>query len=130
MRRIVLFVSVLMSLPVMPAIAGGDENLACSMMKRGRFKSLDIAGEGFYFVIEGNSHTEYMGDPKTYVRSSLSWVSPCQYQLRITEITFVNPLLKPGTVMTVNINGFENGRISLETLIDGNPYSGKVVKLK
>src|SRR5687767_7103832 len=89
---------------VLLLLAGTASAQDCGLMKKGKFKHF---GEGVdtsaYFVIDGNTHTEYMRNGQYYIESSLKWSSDCSYELVLKKCTVPDFPFKRGTKMKVTV---------------------------
>ena len=101
----------------------------CSIMKSGKFKYLEAQDTSAFFEITDTSHTEYYNNGKYYIKSEMSWISDCQYSMKMLENTIPEFPFKPGDVMLVTIKRVDNDIIFFTSEVNGMKWDGKVRKL-
>ena len=98
-------------------------------MKSGKFKYLEAQDTSAFFEITDTSHTEYYNNGKYYIKSEMSWISDCQYSMKMLENTIPEFPFKPGDVMLVTIKRVDNDIIFFTSEVNGMKWDGKVRKL-
>ena len=88
-----------------------QENIDCKFLKHSKLKYTDIQDPTNKIVIDNNSHIEYFENGKYFIKSKLDWVSECEFNATMIEITLPNFPFKPGEVMNVKIVKIENGKV-------------------
>ncbi len=112
------------------ATAQSDASSACNMMKKGGwFKMGDISDTSNYMVISSSSQTEYYNYKRYWVRSSIRWISECEYELTVLSINYPGLLCKRGDKMTVKVLNADNNSISYEAMVDGKRERGRYLKM-
>ena len=129
MKRVFLFL--ITTLVTGFALAQDDnENLDCSIVKKGTFKYLDIPDTTAYFKLKKENHTEYHRDGKYYIKSKVKWVTGCQYEMKMLENTIPDFPFQPGAVMLVTIIKIEGDIIYYSSEVEGDKWYGRLQKLE
>ncbi len=125
-----LFIVLTLSLVSMTAMAQAVAPPGCTMMKQGGwFKMGDISDTSNYLVISSSSQTEYYNYKRYWVRSSIRWISECEYELTVLSINYPGLLCKRGDKMTVKVLSGDANSISYEAIIDGRKERGRYLKM-
>lgn len=106
------------------------DSAACNAMHQGKFKYLDIEDETAYFEIKGSKHVEYHQNGKYYIKSDLKWLSPCTYEMVMTENTIPDFPFQPGAVMVVTVLRKKGDVIEYVSEVKGVKIEGKVRKME
>jgi hypothetical protein len=101
----------------------------CKIMHSGTFTYGDAAF-GIKVVIKGVNHIEYHENGKYIIKSKLNWLSDCEYDMTMTEITIPGFPYKVGDVMNVKINRVDGNEIYYTSTVQGNTWDGKFIKVK
>jgi hypothetical protein len=83
-----------------------DSITDCDFIKSGKFvnKVTDCqVTEGYYIVYKDGFVTEYMDYEKFYVKSKINFISECEYNLTIVEVSKPDYFLKIGDVVNAVI---------------------------
>lgn len=84
----------------------------CKILKNIKLKYVNNPDKSAYVVIKNNKHIEYLESGKYYIKSDLDWISDCEYNAKMTEITLPDFPFKPGEIMNVKFEKFENGFVT------------------
>ncbi len=102
----------------------------CSILKHGKFKYIDIEDTSAYVIINNTKHIEYHNNNKYYIKSDIKWLSDCEYEMTMTEITIPNFPFKPGDLMNVKVNKIENEVIYYTSTVNGSSWPGRFKIIK
>ena len=101
----------------------------CKIMHEGEFKYSN-GEEDVRVEIEGKDHIEWHNQGKYFIKSKLDWVSDCEYNMTMVEITLPNFPFGPGDVMNVKINKVKKNEIFYTSTVKGTSWKGKFIKIK
>ena len=104
--------------------------MSCSVLKNATFKYLDIEDSTAFVVIKSNKHTEYHDNKKYYIKSDITWVNDCEYNMVMTQITIPDFPFKPGDVMNVKITKIEGDIFYCTATVKGAGWNGRFKILK
>lgn len=93
------------------SIAQSNQNFDCKILKNIKLKYVDNPDKTAYLIIKDNKHVEYLEGGKYFIKSDLEWLSDCEYNAKMTEITLPNFPFKTGEIMNVKFKKTENGFI-------------------
>ena len=79
--------------------------------------------------INGKNHIEYHDGGKYIIKSKLDWVSDCEYNMTMSEVTIPNFPYNVGDVMNVKINKVEGNEIFYTSTVHGESWEGKFTKV-
>lgn len=99
-------------------------------MKSGWFKMAEAGDTTNYMVMTTASQTEYYNYKKNWVRSSIKWISDCEYELTVVSINYPGLICKRGDKMTIRILGVDGNTVNYEAMIDGRRERGKYLKMQ
>ena len=88
-----------------------QKNSDCNILKHCKLLYTNIEDSTGYIIINGNNHIEFFENGKYFIKSKLDWVSDCEYNATMTEITLPNFPFKPGEKMNVKIDKIEGGKV-------------------
>ena len=91
------------------SVAQSNKEIDCKILKDIKLKYVDNPDKTAYVVIKDKKHVEYLKDGKYFIKSDLDWISECEYNAKMTEITLPNFPFKAGEVMNVKFEKIENG---------------------
>ena len=95
-----------------PALSQTSTN--CAIMKSGWFKMPDVSDTSNYTVVTTASQTEYYNYKKYWVRSSVKWLSDCEYELNVLSVNYPGLNCKRGDKMTIRILNVEGNNVNYE----------------
>ena len=78
-----------------------------------------------YIVINDKRHIEYLRSGEFIIKSKLDWVSDCEYNATMTEITLPNFPFKPGDIMNVKVDKIEGTVIYCTMTVQGRSFRGE-----
>jgi hypothetical protein len=90
------------------SMAQNNQNFDCKILKDIKLKYAHKEGDKDYVTIKGNKHVESLEDGKYFIKSDLEWISDCEYNATMTEITLPNFPFKAGEVMNVKFEKMED----------------------
>jgi hypothetical protein len=99
-------------------------------MKSGWFKMPESNDTTNYVVMTTASQTEYYNYKKNWIRSSIKWISDCEYELTVVSINYPALICKRGDKMTIRILNVEGNTVNYEALIDGKRERGRYLKMQ
>ncbi|QQV04261.1 MULTISPECIES: hypothetical protein [Chryseobacterium] len=110
--------------------AQSNQKIDCKILKEIKMKYVDDTDRTVYIIIKANKHIEHLETDKYYIKSDLEWVSDCEYNATMTEITLPNFPFKPGEVMNVKFERIENGFVFATGSVRGNsfPVNFEIIK--
>lgn len=101
----------------------------CTMLKNGRF--VYKTGKKVVNVeFKENQHTEYHNGGKHTIKSTIEWISGCEYYLRVKETNYPNFPFKIGSKLHVKITKIDGKKIFYKSTINGKSWEGKLVKVE
>jgi len=111
------------------SFAQTQANLDCSILKDIILKYTKNADTTAYVVIQNKKHTEILQGGKYYIKSDLDWVSDCEYNATITDLTLPNFPFKEGEVMNVKFEEITNGYVTGTASVRGQklPIAFKIM---
>ena len=78
----------------------------CNFIKSGKFVNKETDEKvtpGYSIVINDGQITEYVNNSEHYVKSKIEFISDCEYQSTVIEVTIPNYNLGPGTIIRTEI---------------------------
>lgn len=109
--------------------SGSDSNTNCLILHEGTFTYGNVGNE-VKVVIKGEDHTEYHNNGKYIIKSKLIWVSDCEYNMTMTEVTIPNFPYGIGDVMNVKIDKVKGNEIYYTSTVKGQSWKGKFTKIE
>lgn len=101
----------------------------CSVLKNGRF--VYKSGKKIVNVeFKENQHTEYHNGGKHTIKSTIEWISGCEYYLQVNETNYPNFPFKIGAKLHVKIIKIDGNKIHYKSTIDGKSWEGKLIKVE
>lgn len=83
------------------SMAQNNQNFDCKILKDIKLKYARKLDNTDYIVIKDNKHIENLEGGKYYIKSDLEWLSDCEYNATMTEITLPDFPFKVGEIMNV-----------------------------
>lgn len=83
------------------SMAQNNQNFDCKILKDIKLKYAHKPDNNDYITIKDNKHIENLEGGKYYIKSDLEWLSDCEYNAKMTEITLPNFPFKVGEIMNV-----------------------------
>ena len=121
---------VILLLVVTVAKAQHNVKIDCKILNNIKLKYANNPDTTSYVVIKDKKHVEYLQGGKYFIKSDLEWISDCEYNAEMTEITLPDFPFKPGEVMNVKFEKIENGLVYGTGSVRGNsfPVKFKIVR--
>ncbi|MES1218596.1 MAG: hypothetical protein ABUT20_24040 [Bacteroidota bacterium] len=129
MKKIVAFISGSIMLAFISLASFTLKEDDCKIMHSGTFIYGDPGFE-VKVVIKGNKHTEYHDNGRYFIKSKLTWLSDCEYDMTMTDVTIPNFPYKVGDVMNVKIDKVDGDKIYYTSTVQGKSWQGKFIKIK
>ncbi|MBL4604990.1 MAG: hypothetical protein JKY02_04825 [Flavobacteriaceae bacterium] len=101
----------------------------CEILKNGSF-TYKLAKKKVLVYFKENKHVEYHQDKKYYIKSSIEWVSDCEYYLVIEGVTLPNFPFKIGSRLHIKITKVKGNRVYYKSSMAGRTWEGKMTKAK
>nr|WP_294937859.1 hypothetical protein [uncultured Flavobacterium sp.] len=101
------------------------EKTNCSILKNCKLKYFEIDDNSTYIILKGNTHFEYPGGGKDYIKSNLEWVTDCEYNATIIELTIEGAPFKIGDKLNVKFDKIDNGIVYYTANFKGDTFTGK-----
>lgn len=101
----------------------------CSILHRGTFLYDGNHGQ-IKVIISGNIHTEYHDSGKYFIKSDIEWVTDCEYNLTLKEVTIPNFPFGTGTVMNVKITKVDGKEVYYTATVNGKSWKGLYTKIE
>src|ERR1044071_3201063 len=101
MRKRFLFVAILPGFITFAMFSVIDP--PCSILKKGKFKYLDVTDKTAYLEIKDNKQVEYYQAGKYYIKSNIKWLSDCVYELTMTKKTLPGNSYKAGDKLKMEV---------------------------
>lgn len=83
------------------SMAQNNQNFDCKILKDIKLKYAHKLDNTDYIVIKDSKHIENLEGGKYYIKSDLEWLSDCEYNATMTEITLPDFPFKVGEIMNV-----------------------------
>ena len=112
------------------SIAQSKNDIDCKVLKDIKLKYVNNPDKTAYVIIKNTKHIEYLENGKYYIKSDLEWISECEYNAKMTEITLPNFPFKAGEVMNVKFEKIENGFVYGTGIVRGNSFPVKFEIIK
>jgi hypothetical protein len=112
------------------SIAQSNEKFDCKILKNIKLKYADNADNTAYITIKDNKHVENLEGGKYYIKSDLEWLSDCEYNATMTEITLPDFPFKAGEIMNVKFEKIQDGFIYGTAAVRGNSFPIKFIIIK
>lgn len=124
------FMILILLLPATISVAQSNKDINCRILKNIKLKYVDGPDTTAYVVIKGKKHVEYLVDGKYFIKSDLDWISECEYNAKMTEITLPDFPFAAGEVMNVKFEKIENGFVFGTGTVRGYSFPVKFIIIK
>jgi len=101
----------------------------CTIVHEGKFK-YGTAKEEVSVEIKGKDHKELHNKGKYFIKSTIEWLSSCEYNMTMVEVTIPNFPYGPGDVMNVKITKIIDKEIFYTSNVKGVSWEGKLIKVE
>jgi len=99
-----------------------DKKTDCKILKNCKLLYVPDSETNDHIIIKNNKHVEYLQNGKYFIKSDLDWISECEYNATMTEITVPNFPFKPGEVMNVKFEKIEDGMVYCVSTVRGKKF--------
>ncbi len=100
----------------------------CSILKNNTFTYRN-GSDKVLVVFSGEQHTEYHQNKKYTIKSTVRWISKCEYILTINESNLPNFPFKMGTKLFIKVNKVRGKKVYYTSSLAGRSWEGKLVKI-
>lgn len=111
-------------------VAQSNKQMDCKILRAIKLKYVNNPDQTAYVVIQDKKHVEYLEAGKYFIKSDLDWISECEYNAKMTEITLPNFPFKSGEVMNVKFEKIENGFVFGTASVRQNSFPVKFEIIK
>lgn len=112
------------------SVAQNNIEIDCKILKDIKMKYVGITDKTAYVVIKDKKHVEHLRSEKYFIKSDLDWISECEYNAKMTEITLPDFPFKAGEVMNVKFEKIENGFVFGTGTVRSNSFPVKFEIIK
>ena len=116
-------------LTLMAFTSSVKEDVDCGIMHEGTFTYYDNK-DIVKVVIKGEEHIEYYNDGKYYIKSKITWLNECEFDISMKEITLPNFPFQIGDIMHVKITKVEVNIIYCTSKIKGHELYAVFTKIE
>ena len=106
---------------------GGKMEQDCTVLKNNSFV-YKLAKQDVLVEFGENSHAEYHQEGKYYIKSKVEWISDCEYNLIIEDVTLPNFPFKLGSRLHIKITKIKGNRVYYKSSMGGRTWEGKMTK--
>jgi hypothetical protein len=99
----------------------------CAVLKDGVF-TYKNGKENVLVLFNGNEHVEYHNDKKYFIKSTIQWISDCEYYLTLKEITLPNLPFKAGTKLHIKITKVNGDKVYYKSTLGSRSWEGRLTK--
>lgn len=107
------------------AVVGQD----CGILKYNSF-TYNVARKKVLVEFKENQYIEYLQDKKYYIKSTIEWVSDCEYYLIIQEATSPDFPFEKGARLHTIITKVKKNKVYYTSSIFGRTWDGEMTKIK
>ena len=100
----------------------------CSLLKNNSFV-YKLAGNDVLVEFGVESHVEYHQKKKYYIKSKVKWLSDCEYDLIIQDVTLPNFPFKLGSKLHIKITKVRGDRVYYKSTMGNRTWEGKMTKI-
>jgi len=101
----------------------------CGILKNGKF-TYKNGKKIVYVEFNGNKHVEYHDDREYFIKSTIEWISDCEYYLTINESTLPNFPFKMGSKLHIQITKVRGVKVYYKSTLNKRSWEGKLVQQK
>ncbi|MBL7719842.1 MAG: hypothetical protein JNL72_13460 [Flavipsychrobacter sp.] len=106
-----------------------NQGSPCAILKSGSYKIGDAADTTAYIVFTSSSQTEYYNFKRHTIRSSIKWLSDCEFEVTALSVNYPGLICKRGETMSIRILNVEGDIVNYEALVDGRRERGRYIKM-
>lgn len=89
-----------------------------------------LAKQDVFVNFKEDKHEEYHQDKKYYIKSSIEWVTECEYYLTIEDVTLPDFPFRLGSKLHIKITKVRGDRVYYKSSMGGRTWEGKMTKIK
>ncbi|TPG41629.1 hypothetical protein [Flavobacterium pectinovorum] len=112
------------------SMAQNNQNFDCKILKDIKLKYAHKPDNTDYIIIKDNKHVENLEDGKYYIKSDLEWLSDCEYNATMTEITLPDFPFKAGEIMNVKFEKIKDDTIYGTATVRNQTFPIKFIIIK
>lgn len=101
----------------------------CGILKNGKFTYKNDK-KIVYVEFHGNNHVEYHNNREYFIKSTIEWISDCEYYLTINESTLPNFPFKMGSRLHIQITKVRGSKVFYKSTLGGRSWEGKLIQQK
>tara|TARA_R110001632_G_scaffold107700_5_gene217413 strand:- start:2190 stop:2567 length:378 start_codon:yes stop_codon:yes gene_type:complete len=101
----------------------------CTILKNNSF-TYKLAKKEVLVEFTDNEYIEYHQGKKYYIKSTIEWISDCEYYLEIQETTLPNLPFQKGSKLHTVITKVKKNKVYYTSSIAGKTWKGKMTKKK
>lgn len=102
----------------------------CSFLRKSTLKYLDADDTTSFVVINDTTHIEYHQNKKFFIKSNIEWLSDCEWEMTMTEVTIPGFPFGAGDKMHVKVNKIEGGIIFYTATVKNTSWPGRFRKIE
>lgn len=97
----------------------------CTVVKDKKF-TYKIGSKNVFVSFKNNTHTELHNNKKHYIKSTIEWISDCEYYLIVNETNYPNFPFKIGSKLHVKILNTKNKNVYYKSTMNNKSWEGKL----
>ena len=97
----------------------------CSILKNNKF-TYKLAGKDVEVEFKENEHFEYHQKRKYYIKSTIEWISDCEYYLIIQEVTLPNFPFSVGSRLHIKVTKVRHKKVYYRSKKGARTWEGKM----
>lgn len=112
------------------SMAQKNQNFDCKILKDIKLKYAHKPDNRDFITIKDNKHIESLESGKYFIKSDLEWLSDCEYNATLTEISLPNFPFKVGEIMNVKFEKIKDTIIYGTATIRNQTFPMKFIIIK
>lgn len=108
---------------------GAGEVQNCAILKNNSFV-YKLAKKDVLVQFGEENHVEYHQDKKYYIKSNIEWISDCEYNLIIQDVTLPDFPFRLGSKLHIKITKVKGDRVYYKSTMGGRTWEGKMTKIE
>ncbi len=105
-----------------------EQNCSDALVLKNNDFTYMLAERQVLVVFENNEHIEYHQNKKYVVKSTIDWVSSCEYYLTINETNLPDFPFEIGTKLRVQITKVKGNKVYYKTSLNDRVWEGRMEK--
>jgi len=122
MRNIFLF------LLLISGISFAQSKTDCTRLKNCKLESFELDDESVMII--KNNDLSQIYDDGNFIKSKINWISECEAEITISEVSIPDFPLKVGEKMNLKFAKIENDVVDFSVVIQGQKHSSKFKIIK